>query len=101
MSPALYRPGLLGLGLLHDALDGDRRTSALAVIVRIHREGGLPQPVIPTRIAGILDDADQWLLDQAELGADPSAAELQAAVAALNGAPAPKASDVFPLPSPS
>jgi len=101
MSTALYRPGLLGLGLLHDALDGDRRTSALAVIVRIHREGGLPQPVTPARIAEVLDAADGWLLEQAELGADPSAAELQAAVAALNGAPVPKAADVFPAPSPS
>ncbi len=101
MSTTLYRPGLLGLGLLHDALDGNRRTSALAVIVRIHREGGLPQAVTPTRIASILDDADQWLLDQAELGADPSAAELQAAVGALNGSPAPKAADVFQAPSPS
>jgi hypothetical protein len=97
----LYRPGLLGLSLLHEHLNGDRRASALALIVRLHREDGLPVPITPSRMAAILDDADAWLLAQAEAGTDPAPAELAEAVAALNATPTPAADRVPPPPSQS
>jgi hypothetical protein len=78
-------PGLLGLDLLSQRMETDPQGS-LALAVRCHREGGLPRPLAPSTIDGLLAESRAWLAAEAEEGRDPSTAEVSAAFEFLRGA---------------
>jgi hypothetical protein len=95
----LYRPGVVGLTLLADAAERQPLAYA-ALVLRCHREGGLPRPLAPSTLADLLSDCESWLSAEAEAGRDATHADLRAAQEALT-ATTIKASDIPQPPSQS
>ena len=93
-----HLPGVVGLSLL-----GERSAAATGLILRMYRENGTTRPIAPSTIDDLIAEGAAWLEAEAEAGRDPSMAEMQAAGEYLRGLASvtPKASDVFPAPSPS
>lgn len=95
----LYRPGVVGLTLLADAAERQPLAYA-ALVLRCHREGGLPRPLAPSTLADLLSDCEAWLTAEAEAGRDATHADLRAAQEALT-APTVRAADIPQQPSQS
>lgn len=75
----LYQLGVIGAGLLPQLAPA----AQMAVIVAHRRLGGLPIPLAPSRLAEITQWAQGWLTAEAEAGRDVTAADVEAASAAL------------------
>lgn len=97
-APRRYMPGAVGLALL-----GSRSAEAIGLIIRIHREKGTTRPIAPSTIDALIAEGEAWLNAEAEAGRDPGVDEVRAAGEYLHSiaTATPKASDVFPAPSPS
>lgn len=73
--------GVFGLQALYrwSGEGQDREQAVLAVTLRAWREGGLPAPLAPSRIAQVAAEAQAWLDAEVEAGRDFTGADIAAA----------------------
>lgn len=97
-----YQPGIVGIEAIATAAEAD--PARVMRLIAFAEAGLLTRAITPASIAGLLDEADAWVMSEAEVGHDLTPADLAAAgrwLSAISQAEAPDVAAVPPSPSPS